>query len=179
MISPNHACTMAAYNRWMNERFYAACVPIADSERKRDRGAFFKSIHGTLNHLLFGDRVWLGRFLGADRNDPNGRFYALRTDTILFDDFNALRAERAWLDGEIERWAAGLTEAWLAADFTWTSGIDGKTRSRPGWLLATHLFNHQTHHRGQLTTLLMQLGIDPGATDIPWMPDVLDRVQTA
>lgn len=161
---------MAAYNRWMNERVYAACAPIPDAERKRDRGAFFKSIHGTLNHLLFGDRAWLGRFLGADRNDPSGRFYAPRTDAILFEDFDALRAERAWLDEEIARWAAGLTETWLAADFTWTSGIDGKTRTFPAWLLVTHMFNHQTHHRGQLTTLLSQLGIDPGATDLPWMP---------
>jgi len=179
MISPSHARTMAVYNRWMNERLYAVCAPIPDAERKSDRGAFFKSIHGTLNHLLFGDRAWLGRFLGADRNDSNGRFYILRTDYILFDDFDALRAERAWLDGEIERWAAGLTAVWLAADFTWTSGIDGKTRTFPGWLLATHMFNHQTHHRGQLTTLLMQLGVDPGATDIPWMPDVLGGVKAA
>jgi uncharacterized damage-inducible protein DinB len=177
MISPRHARTMAVYNRWMNERVYAACAPVPDAERKHDRGAFFKSIHGTLNHLLFGDRVWLGRFLDADRSDPNGRFYAPRPDAILFDDFAALRAERAWLDGEIVRWADGLSEAWLAADFTWTSGIDGKTRTFPGWLLATHMFNHQTHHRGQLTTLLSQLGVDPGATDIPWMPGADERAR--
>lgn len=165
---------MAVYNRWMNQRLYTVCASIPDAERKRDRGAFFKSIHGTLNHLLFGDRAWIGRFLGADRNDANGHFYAPRTDAILFDDFEALRAERAWLDAEIERWAAALSETWLEADFAWTSGIDGKTRTRSGWLLATHLFNHQTHHRGQLTTLLMQFGIDPGATDIPWMPSLVE-----
>jgi uncharacterized damage-inducible protein DinB len=70
----------------------------------------------------------------------------------------------------IEEWAEGLEELWLAADFTYTSRIDGRTRTFPAWLLVTHLFNHQTHHRGQLTTLLSQVGIDPGVTDLPWLP---------
>ena len=163
MISRIHARTMAAYNRWMNERLYALCAGLGDAERKRERGAFFKSVHGTLNHLLYGDRAWMSRFLGRDLGwkGPADELYA---------NFDELRAARAALDQLIEDWAAGLEEPWLAADFTYTSRIDGRTRTFPAWLLVTHLFNHQTHHRGQLTTLLSQLGIDPGVTDLPWLP---------
>jgi uncharacterized damage-inducible protein DinB len=163
MISPVHARTMAAYNRWMNDRLYALCAALGDAERKCERGAFFKSVHGTLNHLLYGDRAWMSRFLGRDLGwqGPADELYA---------DFDELRGARAALDRLIEDWAAGLEERWLAADFTYTSRIDGRTRTFPAWLLVTHLFNHQTHHRGQLTTLLSQVGIDPGVTDLPWLP---------
>ena len=163
MISPVHAQTMAAYNRWMNERLYELCAGIPESERKRDRGAFFRSVHGTLNHLLYGDRAWMSRFTGRDLGwrGPADELYA---------DFAELRAARVRLDRLIEDWAARLDAQWLAAGFTYTSRIDGGTRTLPAWLLATHLFNHQTHHRGQLTTLLAQLGIDPGVTDLPWLP---------
>jgi uncharacterized damage-inducible protein DinB len=163
MISPVHARTMAAYNRWMNERLYALCAELGDAERKRDRGAFFKSVHGTLNHLLYGDRAWMSRFLARDLgwDGPADELYR---------DFDQLRAARATLDALIEDWAGRLEERWLAADFTYTSRIDGRTRMFPAWLLVTHLFNHQTHHRGQLTTLLSQMGIDPGVTDLPWLP---------
>lgn len=165
MISPVHARTMAAYNRWMNQRLYALCAGLGDAERKRDRGAFFKSVHGTLNHLLYGDRAWMSRFLGRDLGwkGPADELYA---------DFDELRAARDTLDGLIEGWAGRLEERWLAADFTYTSRIDGRTRTFPAWLLVTHLFNHQTHHRGQLTTLLSQMGIDPGVTDLPWLPQL-------
>ena len=156
MISTAHARTMAAYNRWMNERLYELCAGLSDNERKRDRGAFFKSVHGTLNHLLYGDRSWMSRFTGRDLGwkGPADELYA---------DFGELRSARAELDRLIEAWAARL-------DFTYTSRIDGRTRTLPAWLLVTHMFNHQTHHRGQLTTLLSQLGIDPGVTDLPWLP---------
>jgi uncharacterized damage-inducible protein DinB len=155
--------TFARYNQWMNQKVYAVCAEIDDVERRRDRGAFFKSIHGTLNHLLFGDRAWMRRFTGKDyRIAPMG--------VDLYDDFQELYAARTAMDQDILDWTAGLSEAWLRAPFSWTSGMDGTTRSRPGWLLASHLFNHQTHHRGQLTTLLCQLGYDVGPTDLPWMP---------
>ena len=163
MISPVHARTMAAYNRWMNERLYALCAELGDTERKRDRGAFFKSVHGTLNHLLYGDRAWMSRFLGRDLG------WGGPADE-LYRDFDQLRTARATLDALIEDWAGRLEERWLAADFTYTSRIDGRARTFPAWLLVTHLFNHQTHHRGQLTTLLSQMGIDPGVTDLPWLP---------
>ena len=163
MPEPQLYQTFARYNHWMNEKVYAVCAGIDDGERKRDRGAFFQSIHGTLNHLLSGDRIWLGRF--------TGRPYPIAPMGVdLYDDFDALRAARSAMDRDILDWTTGLTEAWLREPFSWTSGVDGQTRTRPGWLLASHLFNHQTHHRGQLTTLLCQMGHDDvGSTDLPWM----------
>jgi uncharacterized damage-inducible protein DinB len=154
--------TFARYNEWMNEKVYAVCAGIDDAERKRDRGAFFKSIHGTLNHLLFGDRAWMGRF--------TGRKYEIAPIGVdLYDDFSELRAARGAMDKDILEWTASLTEAWLGETLTWTSGVDGLTRTRPRRLLVSQLFNHQTHHRGQLTTLLCQMGYDVGPTDLPWM----------
>jgi len=165
MIDRDYCLTMARYNQWMNERLYEGCAGIADADRRRDLGAFFRSVHGTLNHLLWADRVWMSRFTGGERpaTGPADELYA---------DFDALRAARGEMDMAILDWAGTLDEAWLRSTFTWTSGADGSTRSRPAWILVTHLFNHQTHHRGQLTTLMMQLGRDPGVTDLPWMPGV-------
>ena len=154
---------MAEYNRWMNQRLYALCADLPDTERKRDRGAFFKSIHGTLNHLLWGDRAWLARFLGKDYGLP-------KVGVPMYEAFDEMRRERAETDAEILAWARTLDAERLAAPFTYTSGIHGRTRTLPLWVLATHLFNHQTHHRGQLTTLMMQAGVDPGETDLPWLP---------
>jgi len=163
MITRGHARTMAAYNRWMNERLYELCAGLSDAQRKRDRAAFFKSVHGTLNHLLYGDRAWMSRFTGRDLGwkGPADELYA---------DFAELRAARTALDRLIEDWTERLEERWLASDFTYASRIDGRSRTFPAWILVTHMFNHQTHHRGQLTTLLSQLGIDPGVTDLPWLP---------
>lgn len=167
MIDPTLYRTFARYNAWMNNKLYRACGDIDDGERKRDRGAFFGSIHSTLNHLLFGDRMWMKRF--------TGRPYETRpVGQDLFDDYSALRQAREEMDHDILDWTEGLTAEWLAGDITWTSGIDGRARSRPCWLLVSHMFNHQTHHRGQVTTLLSQSGIDIGVTDLPWMPDFGD-----
>ena len=88
----------------------------------------------------------------------------------LYDDFGALRAARAALDARLLRWAAELREDWLREPLSYVSRVDGRTRTVPRWLLAVHLFNHQTHHRGQLTMLLSQLGLDVGSTDLPFMP---------
>jgi len=156
---------MSHYNRWMNEKLYALCGDLPDAERKKDRRAFFRSIHGTLNHLLLGDRVWLGRFL--DRAFP---VHSLAQE--LYPDFDGLRAERARTDDEIDSFVAGLTPERLRAPFTFRTVVDPQTRSAPLWILTTHFFNHQTHHRGQLTTLLSQCGVDPGITDLMWLPDL-------
>ena len=162
MPDPQLYQTFARYNQWMNQKTYEVCAGIDDAERRRDRGAFFKSIHGTLNHLLLGDCIWMRRF--------TGRPYSIAPmGGDLYDDFQELHAARDAMDGDILDWTAGLTETWLRQPLSWTSGVDGATRTRPRWLLVSHLFNHQTHHRGQLTTLLSQRGHDVGATDLPWM----------
>ena len=165
MSTPEHFALMARYNQWMNGKLYAVCAQMTDEERRRDLGAFFRSVHSTLNHLLFGDRAWLGRFTGEHLElAPIGE--------DLFEDFAALRAERERMDERLLSWAGALDREWLASDFTYTSGIDRVTRTVPAWVLVTHLFNHQAHHRGQLTTLIKQLGYEPGVTDLPWMPGV-------
>jgi uncharacterized damage-inducible protein DinB len=160
------ARTFAAYNRWMNERLCALCAELPDAERRRDRGAFFRSIHGTLNHGLLGDRIWLGRF----RGEP----FAVRSlDQELYAGFPELRAERECTDVEIEAWAAGLAPADLEGTLRFTSFVNVAPRAMPFWAAAAHFFNHQTHHRGQLTTLLMQAGVDPGVTDLMWLPGLV------
>jgi uncharacterized damage-inducible protein DinB len=157
--------TMAEYNHWMNQKLYAICADIPDEKRKEDLGAFFKSIHGTLNHLLYGDRAWIGRFIGQP-------FYTPNMGQNLYENFDELRQAREVMDQQILAWSQQLSEAWLSQPFEYTSNVDQKTRVLPRWLLVTHLFNHQTHHRGQVTTLIKQLGYEPGITDLPWLPSL-------
>ena len=162
-MQDNHYTLMARYNTWMNEKLYELCADLSDEQRKQDRQAFFRSIHGTLDHILWGDKVWMGRFVNEPFNGP-------RLGQQLYEDFDAMRTERKRVDRWIEDWARQLDPGWLQAPFSFTSGQDGKTRSSPAWALVSHLFNHQTHHRGQVTTLLKQAGVHPGVTDLPWLP---------
>ena len=160
MPKPELYRALAAYNRAMNARVYEVCAGIPDAARRADRGAFFKSIHGTLNHLLYGDRALMNRLAGT-------AFDLAPVGEDLYESFDELRAERIATDAEICDWTKTLDEPWLAAEIAWVSGIDNQQRVQPRWLLVSHLFNHQTHHRGQLTTLLTQAGYDVGVTDLP------------
>lgn len=170
MIDAEYCQTMAAYNGWMNRQVYEAAAKLGDAERKADRKAFFGSIHSTLNHILWGDRVWLGRF--------NGRSYPVGAIGIdLHEGFDALLDARRFMDDEIGAWAAQVDAAQLAGPLTWYSGVMKCELTRPRWLCIAQMFNHQTHHRGQVTTLLKQAGIDPGVTDLPWAPLVRDGQQ--
>jgi uncharacterized damage-inducible protein DinB len=165
VIDREHARLMARYNRWMNQRLYEAAACLSEAQRREDRGAFFKSIQGTLNHIVWGDRIWLNRFTGQPIEGLNPK-------AGLDDPFETLRARRAALDEELLSWVEGLSSEWLAADFRYFSVALQGWFTRPAWTLVTHLFNHQTHHRGQVTTLLMQFGIDPGVTDLPVEPEL-------
>ena len=169
MISREYCQLMARYTRWMNERLYALVGEFDDAERKRDRGAFFGSMHGTLNHLLWGDRAWLARFTAA-------RYGVAAFGADMYADFAELARERVCTDREIANWAGTLDANWLASTLTYTSAVDGRTRELPAAVAVVHLFNHGTHHRGQLTTLIRQAGRDPGATDLPWLPGVLRMI---
>ena len=159
--------TMAEYNAWMNRKLYRVCADVPDELRKKDLGAFFGSIHGTLNHLLLADLVWFGRFTGQP---PQAK--ALNQE--LYSGFDELRREREAMDLRILDWTRALSRQRLGEPFTYTSLSDHKTRTRPFWVLVVHLFNHQTHHRGQLTTLLTQLRLDYGVTDLPWLPNLCE-----
>lgn len=166
MFGGNYPQLMAAYGRWMNEKVYAACEKLGDEERKRDRGAFFKSIHGTLDHAVWGDIAWLKRF------DPNqGAAKPVGPlGHLMFPDYEELAAARRKVDADLVQWAAGVDDAWLSEPMTWTSKLYGFTQTHPRWVQVVQMFNHQTHHRGQVTTLLSQLGVDVGPTDVPVLP---------
>jgi uncharacterized damage-inducible protein DinB len=163
MFQGNFVQLMAAYNQWQNQAVYQAAMALSDAQRKEDRGAFFKSVHGTLNHILWGDLWWFGRFSGS----------AVPTTAAgvdLYEDFAALLQARQKLDQDILDWAATLAPEWLNESVTWTSKLYGFTQTVPRWVQVQHFFNHQTHHRGQAGTLLKQFGQDVGITDIPMLP---------
>jgi uncharacterized damage-inducible protein DinB len=162
---------LARYNQWFNERLYAACETLSDEERQRDRGAFFGSIQATLTHLMWADKNWLGRFAHQGQHFaalpaellalPPGASFA----TALYDDFHALRCARTELDAAICLWLADMPADFLQSTMRY-SNTKGVQRSHPAWQALTHVFNHQTHHRGQVTTLLAQAGVDVGVTDL-------------
>lgn len=167
MISPAHIRTMVRYNRWQNQSIYGAADTLEDTHRREPRGAFFGSIHGTLNHLLWADRMWMHRLAGW----PAPRPKSIPESTVYFDNWSELKAERQRTDEDLIAWAEQLGSEALAGELTWFSGATGREVTRPRWLLVTHLFNHQTHHRGQVHCLLTQLGAKPQATDLAFMPD--------
>ena len=162
---------LARYNRWFNQRLYAACEQLSDEDRKRDRGAFFGSIHHTLTHLVLADRMWLHRFArqetafealdAAALALPAGADYT----SDLHPDWQDLKRTRESLDLAIEAWLAEMRPAFLRTPMRYAN-TKGVQREHPAWQALTHFFNHQTHHRGQVTTLLAQAGIDPGVTDL-------------
>jgi uncharacterized damage-inducible protein DinB len=170
MSRTRHVCLMAAYNQWMNIKLYEAAMGLSDEELGRDRKAFFASILGTLNHLVAADIIWLKRFATHPAQpavlEPIRQLAAPeRLDQLLFVNIRELWAQRQWLDQVIIDWAAALTEQDLdhTLHYANTKGIPA---DRNFFSLTMHLFNHQTHHRGQATTLLSQAGVDVGATDL-------------
>jgi uncharacterized damage-inducible protein DinB len=158
-----YARAMASYNEWMNEQLYTLAASLSDDERKRDVGAFFASLHGTLDHLFAGDEAWMQRLHGEPVTMTSTR-------EIRVSDFDELRASRRHLDTRITRWATGLTEKFAAAPYRFFSVTHQREHVLPGWAIVVHVFNHQTHHRGQATTILKQLGREPGVMDLPWIP---------
>jgi uncharacterized damage-inducible protein DinB len=161
MITPAYIRTMAEYNAEMNRRLYGAAARLSDAERRQARGAFWGSIHGTLNHLLWGDQQWMSRFDSWPKPDV-----AIKQSAGLFDDFAVLSAAREKADADISHWAAKVDDAWLAQDMTWFSGAANREVRAPHQLLVTHFFNHQTHHRGQVHGMLTAAGQQTGDTDL-------------
>ncbi len=161
MITPAYIRVMAQYNSEMNRRIYGAAAQLTDEQRRVDRGLFWHSLHGTLCHLLWGDRQWMSRLDGWPANTiPNPQ------SPTLIQDFSELREERVKADARIEAFAARIDEAWLAEDLTWWSGAAKKQMSKEKRGLMVHFFNHQTHHRGQAHAALTMCGVDPGDTDL-------------
>lgn len=165
-----HIALMANYNQWMNRKLYDAALTLTDAELAMDRQAFFGSILGTLNHLVLGDTVWLKRFA----QHPAGfsalvPMQAVATPADLkhlaFADIRQLAAHRTWLDQLIVDWSHTVQETDLDHRLHY-SNMRGVTADKNFFSLLVHFFNHQTHHRGQATTLLTQAGLDVGTTDL-------------
>jgi uncharacterized damage-inducible protein DinB len=165
MIDLGYVQRMARYNRWQNENVYGVADTLTDAERKRPRGAFFGSIHATLNHLLWADRIWMSRLAGTPR--PAG---GIPESVATYSEWSDLRRERTAFDTVMVDWADRLDAASLAGELSWFSGAAKAELRKPRWLLVTHMFNHQTHHRGQVHCMLTQADGKPGDTDLPLMP---------
>jgi uncharacterized damage-inducible protein DinB len=165
MIDRAYVQRMARYNRWQNENLYGIADRLSVGERQRERGAFFGSIQKTLNHLLWGDQIWMCRF--TDMPKPEG---GIPESVALYADWERLKTERAAFDRKILDWASTVQPDWLAADQTYFSGAIGREVTKPRWVLVTHMFNHQTHHCGQVHCMLTQAGGRPSDTDLPFMP---------
>lgn len=155
----DHFKRFANYNTWANARLYDAATALTDFERKRDVKGYFKSLHGSLNHILVADRIWLQRLTG-EGSAPKA------LDEILFEKFEALREAREAEDKRIIDYVGGLK----ASDFEETveyRNTKGEAKALPRGVILAHLFNHQTHHRGQATHILRQLGVaEPPALDL-------------
>ncbi len=166
MIDREHIRLMSRYNRWQNRNVYTAAETLTDEARKDDRGAFFGSIHGTLNHILWADRVWMNRFDGWDRPTV-----AQSASGSMIEDFAVLAAERAADDERIIQWAEALPDGDLRGPLTFFSGALQSDVCMPYWTCVTHFFNHQTHHRGQAHAMLTAAGARPHDTDLFLMPE--------
>jgi uncharacterized damage-inducible protein DinB len=150
---------LAAYNEWVNRRLYDAASLLPNREYRADRGAFFGSLHGTLNHLLLGDRIWLHRFTG-EGDEP------AELDAILYDDFAALRTAREAEDSRIIAYVDGLTDAAVAGTIRYRTTRNPTAIEQHLASLLIHFFNHQTHHRGQAHCLLTALAGEAPSFDL-------------
>ena len=165
MIDARYVQLMARYNRWQNESLYAVADALPNDERRKPRGAFFGSVHATLNHILWADRIWMSRFAGTPK--PDG---GIPQSISLHETWDCLKRDRADFDATIVDWADRLDAAWTEGDLTWYSGLAKRDVSKPKATLLLHFFNHQTHHRGQVHCLLTQAGLAGHVTDLVAMP---------
>jgi len=150
---------LAGYNAWVNRRLYEAAAALPEADYRRDAGAFFASLHATLNHLLVADRIWMRRFTGEGPMPD-------RLDAILHDELAGLRAAREAEDARIEAYVAGLDEVTLAGRFRYRTLVQPREMEQPLAPALLHFFNHQTHHRGQAHALLTRFAGDAPSFDL-------------
>jgi uncharacterized damage-inducible protein DinB len=163
-----HVQLMAHYNQWMNQKLYQAAAQLSEEELMHDRGAFFKSIFATLNHIVVGDLIWLKRFSKGIAN-TNQALDNLplpsALDQLMFADLASLSHFREQLDETIKHVCAKLDDATLEGQLAYHD-LQGHPLRKDFYSVLMHFFNHQTHHRGQLSTLFSQTGVDIGVTDL-------------
>jgi uncharacterized damage-inducible protein DinB len=165
MTTPDYARMMARYNAWQNHWMFNAVNDLSESDRTADRGLFFDSIVGTLSHLMWADLVWISRFDGGPGIDG-----VIKGSKQAFH-WGQLYANRPILDARIAAWAWGADATDFDGDLRWTSSSTGRDFAKPFALCVVQLFNHQTHHRGQVHGALTALGVNTTDTDLPFMPD--------
>lgn len=166
MIDAAYCRVMARYNAWQNGQLAETLEPMQGAELTRDRGGFFGSILGTVNHLLWGDLMWMARFDGGEA--PGG---GIPDSPARHATLAGWRDERGWTDARILHWAETLAEGDLDGDLAWYSGAAGQMVTRPMAALVVHMFNHQTHHRGQVHAMLTATGRAAPVSDLPFMPE--------
>jgi uncharacterized damage-inducible protein DinB len=154
-----HFEMFSRYNAWVNERLYDAAAKLSDADYRADRGAFFKSMHGTLNHLLVADRIWMYRFTGTEPTSG-------KLDSILYEDFSALREARRNEDARINRFVDGLSTADLDGNIRYRTITNPQDIEQSLAPALDHFFNHQTHHRGQAHGLLTAITGDAPSFDL-------------
>ncbi|MEL6179329.1 MAG: DinB family protein [Myxococcota bacterium] len=157
MITPTYLAEMAAYNTWQNQRLLELCGALEEQALHHDRGLFFGSISATLYHILHIDHL-IVRYV-RDGVSPTGK------RPVSYDTFAEFQDARNAFDEEIAAFAEAVETDWLAETIPIWGG-----RQVPRALLLMQLFNHQTHHRSQITTHLHMMGVDYGNTDIPFCP---------
>ncbi len=149
---------LARYNRIANERLYEQCGQLDPVEYRRERQGSFGSIHGLLNHILLGDRIWMSRFAGGGNTTPP-------LNSILFDSFAELSSARAAQDEEIEAFFEKTDADFLPRQFRYTNN-QGKDYVETAPVAVLHFFNHQTHHRGQVHVMISQTDVKPPSLDM-------------
>lgn len=150
---------MADYNAWANGRLYAMASRLTDEQYRRDVGAYFRTLHGTLNHILCADRIWMRRLTGAGEHPTT-------LDAIIFDDLPALSAARRQEDQRIIAFVASLSDTQLEETWQYRT-LGGTPQAQRRREVLAHLFNHQTHHRGQAHAILTALGVsEPDGLDL-------------
>jgi uncharacterized damage-inducible protein DinB len=154
-----HFEMFSRYNAWANDRLYEAAAKLSDADYRANRGAFFKSMHGTLNHLLVADRIWMRRFTGS--GDAINQL-----DAILCDDLPSLQAARREEDARIIRYVEALSPADLEASIRYRTISNPQDIEQPLAPALAHFFNHQTHHRGQAHGLLTAMTGDAPSLDL-------------
>ena len=166
MITPEYCRRMARYNAWQNRQLTEALDGQSLEVLTEDRGAFFGSILGTLNHLLWGDLMWMARF------DPSVEApgVGVKKSVEMHPTLGAWSAERYHVDGKIGHWANSLRAMDLTGELRWYSGTLGRDMVTPRALCVTHMFNHQTHHRGQVHAMMTAAGLEAPVSDLFLMP---------
>lgn len=167
MITPDYVRRMARYNRWQNEQLQERLAEVPAPLLKQDQGAFFGSILGTLNHILWGDQMWMSRF---DTRLPKPDA-GIPESPALHPTLAAWGAARVSMDGQIAQWARTLRAVDLAGELRWYSGALNRDVRKPFALCIVHLFNHQTHHRGQVHAMMTRAHISAPVSDLFAMPD--------